>query len=290
MLVVGDVVTDVVVHPGSRGPDSRPVPDSDTPSVIRFATGGAGANVASALARTRVAVRLAGRVGDDPWGAEHRRVLAARGVDVRLTTDPVAPSGTVVVIVDGQQRTMFPDRGANAALRPDDVLPAARGVGHVHLSGYLLLDERSRATGLAVLADARSNGRRTSTDASSVGPLRTVGPAAFLRWTEGVDVLHANADEAAVLAGTRDPQAAARTLGGLYGEVVVTCGGASAWWCDGRRLLRVPADRVEARDPTGAGDAFTGAFLAARIAGRRPEEALRAGHAAGAAAAARRTG
>ncbi len=47
----------------------------------------------------------------------------------------------------------------------------------------------------------------------------------------------------------------------------------------GRRVncLHSPAEQVAVEDTTGAGDAFTGTFLARRLWGDAPEPALRAG-------------
>ena len=50
----------------------------------------------------------------------------------------------------------------------------------------------------------------------------------------------------------------------------------------GAELLHSPAERVAVEDTTGAGDAFTGTFLARRLWGDAPEPALRAGLAAAA--------
>lgn len=286
VLVVGDVVTDTAVYP--HGPET---PDSDTPARIRSRTGGAGANVASWLARAGVDVRLAGRVGDDVWGREHVAQLAARGVDVRLRRDPDAPTGAVVVLVRADARTMFPDRGANALLAVEDVGGAALdGVDHVHLSGYTLLDRASRPAGHAVLDAAAAAGCGVSVDASSVGLLRAAGGGRFLGWTTGVALVHANRDEALALAeedraGRRRAPGiadAARWLGGRYGEAVVTDGGGPALWSDGTDVITAHSGRIGVLDPTGAGDAFTAAFLAARLAGGEPRVALQRGHEAGA--------
>jgi ribokinase len=46
---------------------------------------------------------------------------------------------------------------------------------------------------------------------------------------------------------------------------------------DAAGTYRVPAPAVQAKDTTGAGDAFTGAFAAALAAGRSTDEALRIG-------------
>lgn len=61
-----------------------------------------------------------------------------------------------------------------------------------------------------------------------------------------------------------------------FAEVVVKRGAAGAILCDrGRRPVHVPARPVEVRDPTGAGDAFCGAYAASRLDGLPPEEAAR---------------
>ena len=57
------------------------------------------------------------------------------------------------------------DRGANKAFCPEDVvLPAVDGRAHLHLSGYVLLDNGSRPAGLAALALAKAAGWTTSVD------------------------------------------------------------------------------------------------------------------------------
>jgi hypothetical protein len=82
-----------------------------------------------------------GRVGDDAAAAALRAALA--GVETRLAVDPALPTGTYVELADG---SVHADRGANAALTLDDVVPLTADA--VLLSGY---------TGLPVLehVDAR---------------------------------------------------------------------------------------------------------------------------------------
>jgi sugar/nucleoside kinase (ribokinase family) len=73
------------------------------------------------------AAYVIGRIGDDAAGAAIRTELP----DARLTVDAELPTGTYVELADG---TVFADRGANAALSVDDVLPLQ--VDAVLLSGY----------------------------------------------------------------------------------------------------------------------------------------------------------
>jgi sugar/nucleoside kinase (ribokinase family) len=271
VTVVGDVGLDVVCRLAA------PItPGDDTPAQITAEPGGAGANTAARLAGLGAQVELIARVGDDDAGRTARAELAAWGVRCRWVVDPIRPTCRVVVLVgaDGE-RTMVSDRGANAALAPEDVvLTAPERPGHLHLSGYVLLDRGSRPAGLAVLERAGRAGWTTSVDPQSAAGLTAVGAAAFLEWIRGVDVLLPNDAELDALGGPVSALAA-------VAAVAVTHGRYGASWFCGTDRHRAPANRTVRADSTGAGDAFDAGFLAAWLAGAAPADALAAGNAAG---------
>ena len=276
VLVVGDLVTDVVVRASGA---LRP--GSDTPAAIRLTGGGSAANTAAWLAERGVPVAFACRVGDDPAGVARVAELRDAGVAVVAAVDPAAPTGTVVVLVhpDGE-RTMLPDRGANDRLAPADVaaaLAATPAARHLHLSAYSLLGAGSRAAGRYALAAARERGWRTSVDVASAGPLTDAGPDRVLGWFAGtVDLVLANADEAEVLTGYRDPVRAARALAGTDRVAVVKCGADGAVWAGAGEIHTAPAPATTAVDTTGAGDAFAAGLLSGLHAGAGPAGALAA--------------
>ncbi|MCX4777634.1 carbohydrate kinase family protein [Streptomyces sp. NBC_01264] len=275
LLVVGDVVTDVVaVH-------AEPLaPGTDTAARIRTLPGGAGANAACWAAHAGAAeVRLLARVGAESAGW-HERALLDAGVRPRLVVDPAEPTGTVVALVGGDaERTFLTDSGASLRLSPADWEPALLdGVAHLHLSGYLFFADTSRELALVALRDARARNVPVSVDPASAGFLASSGPERFLAAAAGAGVLLPNEDEALLLAGSHSGRTGADGAGALARAaaelsrrvplVVVTRGGAGALVAeDGRVTAEVAAESAEAVDSTGAGDAFTGAFLAARLAG-----------------------
>jgi ribokinase len=274
VLVVGDVATDVVVVL-----EGEPAPGSDRPASIRTRGGGAGANVAFHLARLGVPVTLAGCVGDDPTAAVLRAELAAAGMRLALRTVSGVPTGTVVSLVEpGGQRSMLADRGANLALEPGDV-PALPPGGHLHLSGYTLLDPGPRAGGLAALSAAVAAGCTVSVDPASTGPLRRYGVDRWLEDTAPATVLLPNADEARLLTGCGDVADAARTLAGRHPVVAVSLGADGALWASADALVHRPAHPTDVVDTTGAGDAFAAGLLAAWLAAEDvdPADALDAG-------------
>ncbi|QFQ96486.1 sugar kinase [Streptomyces phaeolivaceus] len=282
LLVVGDVVTDVVAR--HRGPLAA---GTDTASAIRTLPGGAGANVACwAAYRGCADVRLLGRVGTD--GAEwHERELRASGVRPHLVVDPDAATGTVICLVDtgdGAERTFLTDSGAALRLDPDDWSPSLLdGVARLHLSGYLFFSEPSRALVAVALESARARGVPVSVDPASTGFLASLGVDRFLALVDGVDMLLPSRDEACLLTGLPDPVDAAAKLSHVVPLVVAKQGADGALIARGGGIeSRIPAAPAVPRDTTGAGDAFTGAFLAALLMGADVEKAAIAGCGAGA--------
>ncbi|MFJ5306092.1 carbohydrate kinase family protein [Streptomyces sp. NPDC088350] len=282
LLVVGDVVTDVVAR--HRGPLA---PGTDTSAAIRTVPGGAGANVACWAAHWgSTDVRLLGRVGADA-AAWHERELVASGVRPRLVVDPEAATGTVICLVDtgaSAERTFLTDSGASLRLDPGDWSDSLLdGVVRLHLSGYLLFSEPSRALVATAMKSARARGVPVSLDPASAGFLVELGVDRFLALVEGVDVLLPSRDEACLLTGLPDPADAAAKLSRHVPLVVTKQGAEGALVAhSGTVRAHVPAEPATPRDTTGAGDAFTGAFLAALLAGADPEEAAREGCRAGA--------
>ncbi|MGC4929337.1 PfkB family carbohydrate kinase [Streptomyces cyaneofuscatus] len=285
LLVVGEVVTDVVARHGSPL-----VHGTDTAAHILSVPGGAGANVACWAVRSGCRdVALVARAGAESadW---HREALERAGVRALLAVDPEVATATVIALVDAAaERTFLTDSGAVLRLATEDFAPSMLdGVGRLHLSGYLLFAAASRATALLALRTAVERGVPVSVDPASAGFLAELGPKRFLELADGAELLLPNADEARLLTGLPEPEAAAAELSHTFPRVAVTLGELGAVVAAGG----VVTARVRARpvphpvDSTGAGDAFTGGFLAALLAGADDEAAAAEGCRTGAEAVA----
>jgi sugar/nucleoside kinase (ribokinase family) len=269
VLVLGDAMLDVVVRA------LEPVHvTSDTKSAVRIGRGGSAANIAVELALDHH-VAFVGVVGDDSAGEVFLADLRAADV-VPFVKVLSGATGVVVAFVnDDGERAMLTDRGVNPRLDAQAVLDALEEpFDHLHVSGYSLLDSKTRAIATEALGVARARGATTSVDVCSVGPLRQIGPPRFLKAIGRVSILFANEEEARALAEAKNLQRAITVLAPYAHEVVVTLGAEGAVVaCDGETVHK-PSRDVVVVDTTGAGDAATGAYLSKRLSGRSAHQSL----------------
>jgi sugar/nucleoside kinase (ribokinase family) len=207
-------------------------------------------------------------------------MLSAQGVSPHLLVDSELPTGTIVILLDAAGgRTMLTQRGANAALSPDDLPDRLLDAADLcHVSGYSVFNalDRDPEEFPRFMHRARASQTMVSVDPGSAGFLRDVGPERFLAAIAGARVLLPNREEATVLTGEADPEVAASLLGERFPVVAVTAGESGTIVVDHRAAPTiVPVASVAARDPTGAGDAFDAGFVAALLAGSSAVEAAR---------------
>jgi 2-dehydro-3-deoxygluconokinase len=151
------------------------------------------------------------------------------------------------------------------------------------VSGYTLLFEPAFSAAAAALE--RASARYLAVDAASWPMVRDFGVERFFEVTARANVLLVNEREAEVLTGRRG-EVAADALADRYPVVCVKLGEAGAVMSWEGLVVRYGGEPVRELDPTGAGDAFDGVFLAQLAAGRSPGDALHAACRAGARVAA----
>lgn len=250
---------------------------------LTVSVAGAELTLCATVARLGLSSAFATRVGADPLGRRVRAATAALGVATDLVDDdPTRPTGLFLreALPDGERRVYY--RRAGSAASALDTADADRVLATrprvVAVSGITAaLGAGPRRAVFAVASRARANGVRFALDPNlrpALGPVDE--QAATVRdLLPHTDFLVLGLDEAGPVFGVTDPGdvfAAAARAG--VGETVLKAGR------DGCHLpgdVHVPAVPVDAVDPVGAGDAFAGAYLAARLRGARPLEAATLG-------------
>lgn len=259
ILVVGNLVLDLLGWPVEDIRwDGTVWVDQFTRSV-----GGNGANTSYALARLGTDVALAGAVGKDAEGAELLEILEKVGVDVSRVKRVAQPTPTTMGLVRKTGSRAFVHRPGASRVALDKVIPM-RGFNHLHVANPFGVPAL-RKLAPAFLARARKAGMTTSMDTG--WDSRGEWGAVVLPCLEHVDVLFVNEEEARLITGARNWQAAVKRLPAQHVIVKRGCQGAVV---DG---VPVPGYAVEAMDTTGAGDVFAGAFLAAWTRGYSHEQA-----------------
>ncbi len=267
IVVFGDVIDDIVVVPREA---IRP--DTDTPSSITRRAGGSAANTAVWLGSLGASVDFVGIVGRDDLG-RHGALFRQAGVTPHLTGHPSLATGTIVILVSGEVRSMLTERGANAVNDPasvtDDVLANA---AVLLITGHSIYGAADIAPFVRLIARARAAGVAVAVSPGSAGFLLDFGVEAFLSAVSGTTILFPSLDEGRLLTGLHDADSIAAKLAESFDLVVMTLGADGAVVA-GSASGRVPAIAAHVVDPTGAGDAFSAGFLASWVTDR---DALRA--------------
>ncbi len=282
VLVLGDINLDIF---GRGDGPLRPGCDNLSP-VLELHCGGVGANLAIALSRWGIPVRLAGCVGRDVFADYVMSRLARFPIDLSSVekTRKAATGLFFISVGRNGERTFFGSRGANDWSNQLPANPRILGRTTLFLTvGYAFLGLRSRKRALRMMDASR---REQVAVALDVGEAASHRPEVLRAALPLVTILFSTGKEACALTGMRKPEeAAGKLLGRGPHTVILKLGAKGCSVIRRERVLRVPACPVDATDTTGCGDAFDAAFLQAMLRGSSFEEAGLLANACGAAAA-----
>ena len=221
--------------------------------------GGKGANQAVAARLCGAEVSMVARLGDDLFGSATVQNFASFGIDTsRVQITSGVSSGVAPIFVDsaGQNRILVV-KGANDRLLPPDVDAAAALLARANF--MVLQLEIPLETVYYALQFAKARGVRTILNPAPGQPL-DFGQAQL------ADYVIPNETEAEALSGMPvrnldQARACAQELiaKGLR-RVIMTLGANGALLAGPDGVHHVPPFAVEARDTSGAGDAFIGSF------------------------------
>ncbi|WP_333826789.1 sugar kinase [Pararhodobacter sp.] len=228
--------------------------------------------------------------GDDPFSDRQRAFMAEHAIGTAAS--PVIPGarpGLYAITLEGHERS-FTYWRADAAARSladcrDALAASLMGRALICFSGITLaiLEAPARATLLAVLEAAREGGSRIAFDPNwrpRLWPSPQVARDAIAQALALTDIaLPTFPDEAALFGDTSPADTIARLSRAGVAEIVVKDGAGLAHVAGAGITRAIPAVPVPSPvDTTGAGDAFNGGYLAARLAGHTPAEAAQRAH------------
>jgi 2-dehydro-3-deoxygluconokinase len=227
--------------------------------------------------------------GDDPFSQDQIAFFAENGIGIG--SSPLiagARPGLYAITLTGAERSFTYWRGDSAARQlacdPQALAKNLEDQALVYFSGITLaiLDDASRRTLLAAVAGARTAGSMVAFDPNyrpRLWSTREAAQAAILDALAVTDIALPTFPDEQMLFGDVAPQDTAERIGKTVREVVVKNGEQPALLADNGEFRHLPAIHVAAAvDTTGAGDSFNGAYLAARLSGHVPAEAVLRAH------------
>ena len=229
--------------------------------------GGKGLNQAVALSRAGAETYMAGSVGED--GDFLLETLRQAGVDISLVRQMEGNTGTAVIQRDGAgENCILLHGGANRCITEEQVQETLE---HFAPGDWLVLKNEISCLPL-LLEEGRKRGMQVVFNPSPMEPdllglhLEKVH-CLVLNQVEGRQLLGGEAQEEEALRRGLEAWFQGDTL-------VLTLGSRGAWCLHQGEWAFQKAFSVPVVDTTGAGDAFTGFFVASRMMGQSIPEAL----------------
>jgi 2-dehydro-3-deoxygluconokinase len=285
VLTIGECMVSIELEPGRPLGYRQPA---------RIGVAGAESTVAAALARLGHDAIWCSALGDDELGGIVREALRASGVDVVAARRDGQPTGMMVreTGVLGNRVNYVRRGSAGATLRPEDLAPHVLSrADWIHSSGITAsISSETHATLAWLVEQAAESRTPVSIDVNLRQKL--ISPPEAKRRLEPLlrhaALVVAGVDETDAIWGGVAPQdrlgSAAERLAEVTRapEIVVTDGAQGSLVRAGGQTWRSGAVLTTVVDPVGAGDAYTGAYIAATLWGWPPAERLRCASVVGA--------
>jgi sugar/nucleoside kinase (ribokinase family) len=259
ILVIGDINLDIIVN--LREDINF---DTDSASEIDFRGGGSAANFSFWLDYLNTPVRFISKTGDDFISNFLKNEFKDTNIDY-ISLKSTKESGRIVILLDKNgARTMITDRKANLDFRQDDIRDGFfNGINHLHIGAYSFFGGKNMVnTALKIIDEAKKRNITISFDPSSYSMIKQYGVDKILKQTKGIDFCFPNLEEAQVLTKKDNPKDMVKVLLKYYKNVILKYGKEGCFVGNSENIEFIQQkEMIEGGDTTGAGDAFTAAFI-----------------------------
>lgn len=252
---------------------------------------GAPAIFIDAVARLGIPAAMISGVGDDDFGEVLRKRLAEDGVDTdKILVDKNISTGCAFVSYDssGDRKFIFHIGNTPAVKAPVPEEEFLEDTGYFHIMGCSVMADRDFGERIIKTMElASQKGARISFD-SNIRPELMKDPDVYSRIekiTEHTDLFMPGKSELLQFSGKETVAEAVSYYFDRYEkmDMIVVKDGSNGATCYTRdNSWSHGIYRVDAVDPTGAGDTFDGAFISCLLLGKGIEEALETASAAAA--------
>ena len=226
--------------------------------------GGSAANSLVAFAQFGGKAYYCCKVADDEAGMFYRQDLERIGIETSLhqQKNQGTTGRCLVMVTPDAERTMRTHLGITADLSTVEIDDhAIAAADYLYIEGYLITSEIARGAIQHAKKVARENNIKLVMTCSDPAMVKFFRSGIDEILDGGVDLMFCNREEAELLTGKDDPQAALSVLLEQADTVAITLGKDGAVIANRERQVHIPGVPVEAIDTNGAGDMFAGAML-----------------------------
>ncbi len=227
--------------------------------------GGSAANTMSAFSKLGGKGYYTCKVADDEDGRFYLNELIHDGLDTNLAPDqlPEGITGKCLVMVSPDaERTMNTFLGITTDLGLNDISEEAIvNSDYVYLEGALISSETGREALKKSKRIAEENGVKVSLTFFDPAMIKYFGDHMRELVGDHIDLIFCNEEEAQLFTGEDNIIDARQSLLEVADRVAITQGKNGALIWDGDTFIDIEPFPVSAKDTTGAGDMFAGAFL-----------------------------
>lgn len=236
--------------------------------------GGKGSNQAVACASFGAETTFIGKLGADKYAIDALKMYKERGISIdRVKIIPDTHTGMSVMIVDKKGNNMISVvPGANFLFSKDDIDNEKETIQSSYITGFQL--ENNHDTVFYGIRKAKEWGSITYLDPAPAAPL----PDDLYAY---IDIIKPNETEATIITGIKVHDAESAKKAGHWllakgvKKAIITLGdkGVVLMTPDYEEQFSAPV--VNAVDTTGAGDIFSGCFLASLANGKTMNDAIK---------------
>lgn len=233
---------------------------------LHFVTGGSAANIAVDLRYLNMKTAYIGKLGDDFLGHECIKDLEDNNVNIdSVFLDNNVATGLSVILLTpwGKDRSILSYKGANNLITPDelndDIIKKSRALVWTSLTSKTATATIQRCIDLM----KEKNAPIFAAPSMSILSKKLDSAIEFVKQS---DVLSLNKEELTVLTGESNLEdAIEKVLGWNIKLIACTDGKNGSYITDGTNIITAPIYKIDAKDTTGAGDAFMAGVIYSKL-------------------------
>jgi len=229
----------------------------------KIVPGGSVANSIYAMAQFDDNVCFSGKVSSDITGDNFIDSLVASGVDTYVNKTNREQSGEcLVLITPDNERTMNTYLGSSAFLNEKDInIAAIANAEYLLIEGYLVTSTNTLSASISALDHASNINKKTVVTLSDPNIVSFFRDSLLQLFNNKVNIIFCNEQEALNFSQTKNISDAEVFLRSMSDKYIITLGSQGAICFDGYNSYKTDGLDVSAKDFTGAGDMFLGAFM-----------------------------